>query len=238
MIRRTQKVSIFWDEKEYVRTHGNRGGIEIDCSIKETHSRESPASQFPLEDGSVISDNIILNPETLEIEGFVSDSPLDLAASITTAAVSALGTKMGPLGSAALVAGYSQSISTLFELITGEESDSPPQKAFKTLKILQLSKIPLIVVTTLHRYADMYIKNISVPRDVNSGQGLSFTIQFVQLELVSPLTISIKVFKDANTAAPKADKGQQQATPESVEKFSHGEDHGQDWYDKYVKGGG
>lgn len=50
----------------------------IDCSLSESHSFDSDVTEFPVESGSSISDNIRPLPITVDIEGFVSNTPIGL----------------------------------------------------------------------------------------------------------------------------------------------------------------
>ena len=61
--------------------------IQIDASIKEDHSRESPATEFPIESGPNISDHIILKPFKLSLTGVISDSPLNPVTGILTTGI-------------------------------------------------------------------------------------------------------------------------------------------------------
>lgn len=189
----------------------DRSVIQIECSLKETHSRESPASEFPLEDGTTISENIVLKPHNLELEAFISNTPLSPLNSLATAGVSALTSPLGVIGSNAAIVGGS----ALFKAL--RSTNSPSIQAYEQLLKLQASKERFTVITTLKRYDNIYVKNLSVPRDVSTGQALQFTISLGQLTLVSPLTVDIKSFKDPNTAAPKQDKGSQQAKEKTAQ---------------------
>jgi hypothetical protein len=57
-------------------TKSKIGSVFLDATLLETHESTSVATSFPIEDGSFISDYIINNPETLQITGLVTDTPL------------------------------------------------------------------------------------------------------------------------------------------------------------------
>lgn len=48
----------------------------IDCSIRETHNYDSDITEYPVESGSNVVDNIRPLPITVEIEGLVSNTPI------------------------------------------------------------------------------------------------------------------------------------------------------------------
>jgi hypothetical protein len=49
--------------------------FEADLTIEEQHQRTADVTQEPVEDGSNISDHVILQPETVNLEGYVTDTP-------------------------------------------------------------------------------------------------------------------------------------------------------------------
>ena len=50
--------------------------LVLDASIEEMHTMTSKISQFPVEDGSTISDNIYNEPEKISIQGVITSTPL------------------------------------------------------------------------------------------------------------------------------------------------------------------
>lgn len=57
------------------------GSISIDVFVEEEHTKEATVTTNPVEDGSVASDHISLEPDTLTVEGFIGVSPLSGGAS-------------------------------------------------------------------------------------------------------------------------------------------------------------
>jgi hypothetical protein len=55
--------------------------FEVDLTIEEQHSRSADVTREPVESGGNISDHVILNPETVRLEGFVTDTPAAVFAS-------------------------------------------------------------------------------------------------------------------------------------------------------------
>jgi hypothetical protein len=55
------------------------GGIQVDAFVKETHKMSAELSSHPTETGTVISDNIVNNPEELTIEGSLGQTSLFLS---------------------------------------------------------------------------------------------------------------------------------------------------------------
>lgn len=52
------------------------GDIAIDVFVEEEHTKEATVTNNPVEDGSIASDHISLEPDTLHIEGFIGVNPL------------------------------------------------------------------------------------------------------------------------------------------------------------------
>lgn len=175
----------------------------IDASVSEAHSRESPASQFEIESGTVISDNIVVKPMKLQLTGIISDTPLNLTGLLTTAIGVALPNPGVLVAAAGNLVG-----SSLISAIAG--SQSPSQKAFAQLLMLQEAKNPFTVFTSLRSYPTMWIDSITVPRDPQSGQVLSFTANLIQLRIVSPQTVVTQIFQNPDLASYRADAGRQQ----------------------------
>lgn len=174
--------------------------ISVDCTMSESHSRSSPPSEFPIESGLSISDNILVKPFELEINGIVSDTPLSLQNALITSAVSAI---LPPIG--VIAAGVGSAIYSALQ-----KSKSPSVAAFGQLLQLQDSKKPFDVLTSLRRYENMFIKDLKVPRDANTGQILNFTLTLVQLIIVAPQTVNITIFGNGDVSANEGDEGQKQ----------------------------
>lgn len=173
--------------------------INIDCTVSETHERESPPTEFEIEDGSTISDHIILKPIRLEITGMISDTPISIINAIATTLVSAVTPPIGIVGAAAGIA--------LSKVLS--DSASPSVAAFNQLLQLQESKTAVSVLTTLKLYDNMFISKVTIPRDANTGKVLMFTVSLVQLLLVSPQTVNITIFKNSDLSAGQSNVGSQ-----------------------------
>jgi len=174
--------------------------FSVDCTLQETHARESPPTEFEVEDGRTISDHIIVKPFSLELQGIISDSPIDttLLGLLTTGITSSL-------PAAGIIAGAAGSalISAL------RKSPKPSVAAYGQLLQLQSSRQPFDVLTSLQRYPSMWIKSLSIPRDANTGKVLLFNLSLVQLIIVAPQTINIQKFASAGLSAGKTDAGSQ-----------------------------
>lgn len=56
--------------------------VEVDAAITQQHSKSAQVTKHPVESGSLISDNVVDDPDTLRIEGIVSNFPVAILASL------------------------------------------------------------------------------------------------------------------------------------------------------------
>jgi hypothetical protein len=187
--------------------------IQFDASIKEVHSKQSTATEFPIENGPTISDHMIPKPQKLELTGIISDTPIgDLKGLLTEAATTVVSRLTPPIGIIGLGAGFA-----LFNALS--KSSRPSVAAYGQLLQLQANAQSFDVITSLFRYSNMYIESISVPRDSETGRVLLFTVSLIQLTIVTPQSVNIQIFANPGMAAPKADVGQQSTgIPSGFEK--------------------
>src|SRR5690606_3776873 len=65
--------------KKYAQS--NIGGVVLDATISEDHQYTARVTSFPVENNRIISDHIINDPESLQITGMVTDTPLSILSS-------------------------------------------------------------------------------------------------------------------------------------------------------------
>lgn len=181
----------------------NKTVITLDASINETHTRESPPTEFPVENGATVSDHIIVKPFALEITGVISDTPIGGLSGLLTEAATSLASALVPPAGLSAITGAMGLISAL------SGSKSPSVAAYGQILQLQQNGQPFDVLTTLYRYPNMWIKAISVPRDAQSGNILLFTVHLVQLLLVTPQSVNVQIFANPALSANNADVGNQ-----------------------------
>lgn len=177
--------------------------IQLDASLKENHSRKSTPTKFPIENGTNISDHLIIEPFELDITGIITDTPLGgIQQILTEVATTAVSSLVPPAGLIAGGVGFA-----LFKALSN--SKSPSVAAYGQLLALQANGQPFDVLTSLYRYPSMWIADLSAPRDSETGKSLMFTIKLSQLILVSPQSVNIQIFANPALSANQADLGQQ-----------------------------
>lgn len=122
----------------------NIGGVFLDATLTEDHEYNSRVTNYPVEDGRIISDHIINEPETVQITGVVTDTPLSLLSS------------------------FNRSIN-----------------AFNRLIQIHTNRERITVVTGIKVYTDMVMTGLQVPRNVATGQSLTFVIDLQKIYLDS-----------------------------------------------------
>lgn len=177
--------------------------IQLDASLKETHSRKSTLTKFPVENGQTISDHIIIEPFEISINGIITDTPIgDVQGLLTELSTSLVSSLVPPIGVVAAAEAFS-----LFSALA--DSSSPSVAAYGQLLMLQTSGQIFDLLTSLYRYPSMVITDVSVPRDSGTGDSLIFTVQCSQIILVSPQSVNIQIFANPALSANQGDLGQQ-----------------------------
>lgn len=138
--------------------------LPLDVRISTTHSFQSTITEFPVEAGALISDHVHLRPDALTIEGFVSDSPVNV---IPTAPPML----KGDLGQ--------------------REDYSRSQDAFDVLQEIRRQKKPLTVIDRFLTYEDMMIESLEIPQSRDRSTGLWFTMTLKKIQTVETLAASL-----------------------------------------------
>ncbi len=130
------------------------GVLTLDASLEETHTSASEVTEHPVEEGTNISDHIRPLPDTLEINGIVTNHPLFLLPSVTAPSP---------------IQGDNQS-----------QSDRV-KAAYDKLQELQKAGELVKVITSLREYDRMAITGFSVIRNAANGNVLNATISLREI---------------------------------------------------------
>lgn len=137
------------------------GTVAFDCFISENHRRECEVTEHEIEDGANVSDHIILKPDTLDLMGIVSDTPVVMLASI--AAPSPILTDFIGVSDRAMSA--HRELNTTMEEGTLIEA-----------------------ITSLGTYTDMVIVSKSVERNASNGNSLECSLSLRKITKVTTQT--------------------------------------------------
>ena len=130
-------------------------GYPIDVSLSETHDFESEVTEYPVESGSNVADNIRNKPIIVTMEGIVSNTPIGVLDSQTS--TSAIARSSG-----------------IF----------PADDAYKRLLTIRDNRQPITISTSLDVFDNMVLQSLSVPRASGGADALHFTAKFIQITMV------------------------------------------------------
>lgn len=155
--------------------------IELDVMMEESHQWQNEVTTNPVETGQPISDHIQIVPDTLSITGMVSDSSI------------------------------SDSVVKRFSGIDDAPFQTRQQTAFDMLLKMKNDRKLVTVYTKYKIYKDMAIRSISIPRNNQVGDSIEFSIEFVNVRIVTTGSVDLPKGISAKPAA-KANKSIQNKT--------------------------
>lgn len=169
-----QKVLIGWSDGQGASASGS---LILDASISEMHGITAEATTQPVETGSDVADNVRVLPQTLQIEGFVTNTPLGIPDSYSD----------GVLGSVAAVTTLDGVTFSAFQF---NDSFDRVREVFGDLIDAIQGAALFNVVTTLTNYTNLACISFQVPRSVDKGNVLRFTMQLQALLFVDSQTVT------------------------------------------------
>jgi len=170
------------------------GAVEFDCSVSETHVDEAEITDHPVEGGADMTDHIRKKPNSIELNGIITNTPIAIMASLSVG--SPVTTDFLPFVMDRVEAGYAE-LRRAME--AGERLD---------------------VVTSLRSYENMAIQSLTVTRDVNNGNVLNCKISLREIIEAKALSIDLPTPTDvANKGKTnKGKKGKTDGTTKQGEK--------------------
>ena len=145
----------------------------IDVATSEDHAFDSEVTEYPVEQGGDITDNVRPKPITVTLEGIVSDTPI------------------GPIADLRNSQGDNGQLDYL-----------PSHDALAVLLAIRDAREPVSITTTLQSFDNMVMTGLSIPRDAATGAALRFTATFQQVIFVSNNRTTVRTATPAN-AAPR-----------------------------------
>lgn len=153
------------------------GRFVLDVSLSENHTFESEVTDYPVESGGSVSDNIRPKPFKVSIEGVVSDTPL---LSNATNRPITLHDPYAP-DAVSWVVGLIYDAADMVNDIRYLRS----AEAFAFLEQLWESRQTVVVRTSMGTYPNMAMTSLNVPRSKETTGGLKFTAEFQQIQMVT-----------------------------------------------------
>lgn len=201
--------------------------MDLDVTIREEHEMSAQISRSAVESGADITDNVVLSPRRLTMEGIVAKHPLrfyGIAGAAATTAASAFLTPGGSIGSnvinTAALAGVGKAaglVSSYFNPIEGPKSRDPLD-VFQYLERIFEARLPFNVQSEMKAYTNMVFTSLKIPRDVKTTDILRFTAVMEKIEIVRSETGSHTLPETgavSDGASAKANLGKQSATEAS-----------------------
>jgi len=169
-------------------------GFELDATLREGHERSSRVTESAIEDGTIVQDHVVREPERVTVEGYVTDTPI-VPLGIDLRADADLDTPQAARGR------------------FGGTSN-----AFEVLDELHRRGEPIDINTRWQPYTDMVITRLDLPRRRDAA-GLKFTLEavkvrFVQVEFTE-VDLENLAAEDQASLAPEQDQGAQPTKPSS-----------------------
>lgn len=146
-------------------TPAGRAKIEVDAVVSRTHTFTARATRFPVEEGADVTDHVRQEPDSLTIDGFVSDHPVVILGGILQGA-------------------------TLSSLVSGAAAQRS-RTAVEALLDAKENALLITVVTPLKTYRDMVIERLVVPKTPRTGQAAAFSLELTKIRKASVKQVSI-----------------------------------------------
>lgn len=172
----------------------SESGVEIkfDAVFTRGHSFSSSVTSAPVEDGSVITDHVTLEPESISIDGMVSDHPVPVKGDPLTV----------------------QSTTPSLQRRSRKAAD----ELFTLWQTRQLVKL----VTKLHTYDSMVIESLRWDETAEGGEALNFSMTLRQIRKAKLTTVQIDKLASAQSdlAAEKQKRGTQRPRTDKARKLA------------------
>ncbi len=171
---------------QYSDAAAQRTLLKIDCTAAEELSLEAQATMHEVEDGSQISDHVIKKGRTLQVEGIISDTPINLTAAL-------IGNAAGLAGSTADGAAGKISIAgaVVMANLALSGSAKPSKAALDIFEEIYANATPLTIIAGLSTYTDMVMERFSAPRNAANAGALVFKAAFRQVTIISGRRVTI-----------------------------------------------
>ncbi len=184
----------------YESLEGNIGFLQLDATVRETHTRSARITSNEVEDGTNVADNIVLNNEMFQLEGLISEAPLpsndirDIALRVQNAGFSAISNGLGAI-SGGVVTDAGATLKRIVALIQ--------------LENFWKNRVPFTVITGLKKYENVVVKNLSIPVTPKDGKSLRFTIDCEVIRVVQSQTIDVPENRGNHSSPDKQSIGKQ-----------------------------
>lgn len=177
----------------------NIQSLDLDVVVSESHTLQNKITQFPVEEGSPITDHIRSQPDRLTMSCFITETPIlqALQEFETLERLTSQAEQFSQLDSTKTLVSF---------LILEELAKGPLDDTGRRAPEL------LTVVSGLKVYTDMAIENVSIPRSQGTGASLRFTASFIKVRVVNSRTVELPNLAQDTTGAKSGTDKQGQST--------------------------
>lgn len=176
----------------YKKQKTSIGSVELDASVSEQHTGAVEVTDHPVETGGAISDHARPLPETVTIEGLISNTPMPEAGAATQERT---------------WAGVNYRSSS-------EMAPTNASEGYAALLKLKDAGELITVVTALRTYENMVLTSLTVPRDARTGNGLRFAASLKQVRVANSQTVQVLTTEDKTKKKKVENKKAAPETPE------------------------
>lgn len=155
---------LLFPQRPRMEFKGAPQAILLDAVLDRAHRYSSQVTSNPVEDGSSVSDHVVLEPRRLTVHGFITDHPATIGGALSAAAASLFGA--GPA-----VTRSRQGVDAL-------------RKAWR-------ERAPMTVVTRLATHENMIVERLEFPEGGGMAESVEFTAELVQVERVKLKVVSV-----------------------------------------------
>lgn len=138
------------------------GVVTLDASLREVHSKRNEMTDHPVEEGINISDHVRQRPDEVVIEGIITNTPVEFAASIASA---------NPVDNRART----------FERVG---------QGYDRLEQAMANKESLEIVTSFKNYSNMQLLGLDVVRDASTGNVMNAVMNLKQFRVATSEQLS------------------------------------------------
>jgi len=173
--------------------------LVLDAAVTFGETNTAQVTEHPIESGGVVSDNVLLRPLAVRLEGVVTETPL-------------------PAGDSSYAQDYFDDPLITIDARVGTEPDPTRSRtAIDQLRLMFSSRTTIDVTTGIAPagqtnvwtdvYPDMVIESLEFPRAADTGDAVRFTAALKQVTIVDSQTAAIPNVKNGKTG--KKSKGLQ-----------------------------
>lgn len=175
-------VTILTNRKE----PGRIGSLVLDAILSDSHEYSNDITNYPIEEGSDISDHIKRTPVSVSITGIITNSPLETLVALKESTIRSIAD------------GYTTTLKEKsFDRVTGGFIELLSIMGENNSTTINVRKPKLVeLVTGLKVYQNMAMIKLSITRTPDIGEAIKFTATFKPIKKISRQSTIIPKISD------------------------------------------